>query len=183
MSLRYDIAPTPVGLVTAVFSDTGLLALHVADGDDRWVLEMLAREHGVVPDRSPGCGDPLFAQLAEYFEGARHAFDVALDWSLTRGFARSALQAACRVPYGETAAYGEVAVMAGRPRAARAVGTACRTTPISLVVPVHRVVRADGFLGEYGSRPEIKRFLIELEAGAGSPDLVVPPAPERSRQP
>ncbi|MBY0688907.1 methylated-DNA--[protein]-cysteine S-methyltransferase [Microbacterium marinilacus] len=127
---------------------------------------MLAHEHGVVPVREPGCGDALFAKLGGYFDGERRSFDVDLDWSLTTGFARDALRAACEIPYGQTASYGEVAAMAGRPRAARAVGTACRTTPFSLVVPVHRVVRADGSLGEYGSSPETKRFLVELERDA-----------------
>jgi methylated-DNA-[protein]-cysteine S-methyltransferase len=181
VTLRYDIAATPVGVATAVFSDRGVLALHVADASDRWVLEMLARTHDVVPDHAPGSGDALFAQLEEYFDGERRSFDVALDWALTAGFARAALQAACDIPYGETASYGEVAVMAGRPRAARAVGTACRTTPFSLVVPVHRVVRADGTLGEYGSRPETKRFLVDLERQFAHPTPpTIPPAPERS---
>ena len=60
-----------------------------------------------------------------------------------------------------------MAILAGHPRAARAVGTACATTPLSIVVPVHRVVRADGSLGEYGGRPELKRRLLDLER-AGS---------------
>ena len=60
-------------------------------------------------------------------------------------------------------------ITAGSPRAARAVGTACATTPFSIVVPVHRVVRADGSIGEYGGRPEVKRFLIELENPEGLP--------------
>ena len=65
------------------------------------------------------------------------------------------------------AGYGEVAISAGRPRAARAVGTACARTPFSIVVPVHRVVRADGSLGEYGGRPDVKQYLIDLERAAG----------------
>ncbi|WP_307793584.1 methylated-DNA--[protein]-cysteine S-methyltransferase [Microbacterium stercoris] len=174
MTLRYDLGTTPIGLVTAVFSDTGLLALHVADDTDRWVLEMLAQEHGVVPDHQPGSGAALFTQLDEYFAGSREAFDVEIDWGLTQGFARDALQEIRRIPYGETAAYGEIAERAGRPRAHRAVGTACRTTPFSIVVPVHRVIRSDGSLGEYGGRPENKRFLIDLENGV-SPSLSIPP--------
>lgn len=176
MTLRYDLAATPLGLVTAVFSDAAVLALHVADDTDRWVLEMLAREHGVVPDHVPGSGSGLFAQLEEYFDGERESFDVALDWSLTRGFGRDALQEVCRIPYGETASYGEIAERAGRARAHRAVGTACRTTPFSLVVPVHRVIRSDGSLGEYGGRPENKRFLIDLEKRA-APSFAIPVAP------
>lgn len=176
MTLRYDLGTTPIGLVTAVLSDDAVLALHVADDTDRWVLEMLAQEHGVVPDHVPGAGCALFRQLDEYFAGERETFDVAIDWSLTRGFGRDALQAVCTIPYGETASYGEVSVMAGRARAHRAVGTACRTTPFSLIVPVHRVIRSDGSLGEYGGRPESKRFLIDLEKRAtASPSI--PPAP------
>ena len=67
------------------------------------------------------------------------------------------------IPYGETAGYGEVAITAGSPGAARAVGTACATTPFSIIVPVHRVVRSDGSLGEYGGHPEVKRYLLDLE--------------------
>ena len=93
-------------------------------------------------------------------------FDLPLDWRLVRGFTRAALEAVSDIPYGETAGYGEVAISAGSPRAARAVGTACATTPFSIVVPVHRVVRADGSLGEYGGHPEVKRFLLDLERAA-----------------
>ena len=85
---------------------------------------------------------------------------------------RSGTEAVCDIPYGETASYGEVAIAAGIPRAARAVGTACATTPFSVIVPVHRVVRADGSLGEYGGRPEVKKYLVELEQG-----LTIPAAP------
>ncbi len=96
-------------------------------------------------------------------------FDIPLDWRLVRGFTRDALEAVRDIPYGETAGYGEVAILAGSPRAARAVGTACATTPFSIVVPVHRVVRSDGSLGEYGGHPEVKRFLIDLEQQPGTP--------------
>lgn len=185
MTLRYDLIPTPVGTAIAVLSDAGLLALRVTSDDPRWALELLAREQGVVPDHAPGSADALRAQLEEYFDGERRTFDVALDWSLARGFAREALQAVCDIPYAETASYGEIAARAGRPGAHRAVGTACRTTPFSLIVPVHRVVRADGSLGEYGSDPGAKRFLVEHERTAGrAASIDIPPAPAlRSRQP
>ena len=71
----------------------------------------------------------LCEQLDQYFAGERREFDIPLDWRLTRGFTRDALQSVCDIPYGETAGYGEVAILAGSPRAARAVGTACATTP------------------------------------------------------
>jgi methylated-DNA-[protein]-cysteine S-methyltransferase len=69
----------------------------------------------------------------------------------------------CEIPYGEVASYAEVAIAAGSPGANRAVGTACARTPISIVVPAHRVVRSDGSIGEYGGHPERKRYLLDLE--------------------
>nr|BFF12238.1 hypothetical protein GCM10025699_35410 [Microbacterium flavescens] len=124
-----------------------------------------------MPDDSPdgpsaALFDAAITQLDEYFDGDRREFDLELDWRLVRGFTRDALEAVRDIPYGETAGYGEVAIAAGSPRAARAVGTACATTPFSIVVPVHRVVRADGSLGEYGGRPDVKKYLIELERPA-----------------
>lgn len=159
---RASSIDTPIGETTALFSDAGLAAFRV--GPREGALERLAHDHRIVP--RPVDDDPLglARQLAEYFDGARRAFDVELDWRLAHGFSRDALRAACTIPYGETASYGEVAELAGRPRAARAVGTACRTSPFSIVVPLHRVVRADGTIGEYGAHPEVKRFLVDLEA-------------------
>nr|WP_205827308.1 MGMT family protein [Microbacterium excoecariae] len=82
---------------------------------------------------------------------------------MSTGFAAEALRLVAEIPYGETASYGEIAARAGRPRAARAVGTACRFTPITLVVPAHRVIRSDGSVGEYAGREDVKRFLLDLE--------------------
>lgn len=160
-SYRSCIVETPIGAAVLAFSDVGLVALAVGSPDA--AAERLARDHGVICDADPSRTDEVSGQFDEYFAGQRRVFDFDLDWRLTHGFARDALRAVCQIPYGETASYGEVAAVAGRPRAARAVGTACRTTPFSLVVPVHRVVRADGSLGEYGGNEEAKRYLIELE--------------------
>ncbi len=159
----YDILPTPIGPTLAVVSGRGLRVLAVTDGDPQHELERVALELRALPDRAPAALDPLRRQLEEYFDGARTRFDIEIDWAGSTGVRRAALQAICDIPYGETAGYGEVAITAGAPRAARAVGTACATTPISVVVPVHRVIRADGTLGEYGGRPEVKRFLLDLE--------------------
>ncbi|WP_434800380.1 methylated-DNA--[protein]-cysteine S-methyltransferase [Corynebacterium aquatimens] len=71
------------------------------------------------------------------------------------------------MPYGETATYSQLAALAGNPRAVRAAGTACATNPLPIVVPCHRVVRADGTVGNYAGGPAMKRFLLELEARHG----------------
>ncbi len=169
---RFLVHPSPVGDVLIVTTDDGVVTLHPFDGPLGAELERvgLALRELPIPvetDAELDLAHIAAEQLDEYFDGARREFDLPLDWRLVRGFTRAALEAVRGIPYGETAGYGEVAISAGSPRAARAVGTACATTPFSIVVPVHRVVRADGSLGEYGGRPEVKQYLIDHERAAG----------------
>lgn len=160
---RFRVVPSPVGDILIVSGDEGIVSLHPFDGPLGAQLARVgqALQGAVVHDDTSAA--EAVTQLEAYFDGDREMFDLRLDWRLVHGFTRDALQAVVDIPYGETAGYGEVAISAGRPRAARAVGTACAKTPFSIVVPVHRVVRADGSIGEYGGRPDIKRFLLELE--------------------
>jgi len=170
---RFLLHPSPIGEVLVVVTDghdaaPGIVTLHPLRGALGNELERLSHVLGATVDHDEDdvLANDAALQLDEYFAGERRDFDIALDWRLVRGFTRAALEAVREIPYGETAGYGEVAVSAGRPRAARAVGTACATTPFSIVVPVHRVVRADGSIGEYGGHPEVKAFLLELERAA-----------------
>ena len=176
---RYRVHPSPIGDILIVTTDDGIVTLHPFDGPLHAEIERITLQLRALPlpDDDTDAAAPSSAdmfesavtQLDEYFDGDREEFDLPLDWRLVRGFTLAALEAVCDIPYGETASYGEVAIAAGIPRAARAVGTACATTPFSVVVPVHRVVRADGSLGEYGGRPDVKRFLIDLEQGPSIP--------------
>jgi methylated-DNA-[protein]-cysteine S-methyltransferase len=178
---RYRVHPSPIGDILIVTTADGIVTLHPFDGPLHAEIERVALRLRALPapDDATDAAAPdsgaaeaftsAITQLDEYFDGEREQFDLPLDWRLVRGFTRAALESVCEIPYGETASYGEVAIAAGIPRAARAVGTACATTPFSVVVPVHRVVRADGSLGEYGGRPEMKRFLIDLEQGPSIP--------------
>ncbi|REJ05983.1 methylated-DNA--[protein]-cysteine S-methyltransferase [Microbacterium bovistercoris] len=173
MTFRYDFAPTPFGDALTVFSDEGLVSLDLSESVDPqapWLLDDISQRLHEVPRPDPGAADELAHLLDRYFEGEPTRFDesVRLDWRLIEGFLRDALQAICTIPWGETLSYGEVAVLAGSPGAARAVGTACRNTPFSIVVPVHRVIRSDGTPGHYGAHPERKRFLLDLERQAAA---------------
>jgi len=160
-STEYD---SPIGPILLTFVDDALVRLDVAhDGLDLAHAD-IAQRLGVLPEPDPVVGRAIVSQLDEYFDGQRRAFDVPLDWRLVRGFSRAALEATLQIPYGEVASYGEVSMMAGVSRAARAVGTACASSPFSIVVPVHRVVRADGSIGEYGGHPEVKEYLLSLES-------------------
>src|SRR5262249_52123781 len=96
--------------------------------------------------------------------GRRRTFDIALDWSLSHGFRRTVLgRLASDIAYGTHTSYAELARLSGSPRAVRAVGTACSTNPIPIVVPCHRVIRTDGTVGAYRGGPAAKRALLDLE--------------------
>lgn len=163
----YSVHPTPIGEALIVVANGGLVALDVLDvsltAADRRLEAISARRQSiVVPDAAATA--EVAAQLDEYFAGTRRRFTLDLDLHGVDGFARRALEAMDEIPYGETASYGELAILAGSPGAHRAAGSACARTPISIVIPAHRVVRADGSIGEYGGHPERKRFLLDLEA-------------------
>lgn len=162
-SASFCIHPTPVGDALLVFTADGLVGLDLLAGPLGSALEGWARRLGTLPRHEDERGADVADQLDEYFEGERTTFEVPIDWSPVSGFTRAALETIGEIPYGETASYGEIAASAGRDRAHRAVGSACRLAPVSIVVPVHRVVRSDGSIGEYGGREEIKRHLLDLE--------------------
>jgi len=105
-------------------------------------------------------------QIRAYCAGRRRRFTVPIGLSGTPPFHRKVLAAARRIPYGRTVTYGELARLAGNPRAARAVGQAMAHNPVALIVPCHRVVAAGGGLGGFGGGLALKRRLLALE-GAG----------------
>ncbi len=109
----------------------------------------------------------IFVQLEEYFQGERRTFDVRLDNAGLSCFARKVHKALLEVPYGSLISYLDLARMAGSPGAARAVGRVMSANPFPLIVPCHRVVNADGRLGQYsgGFGGETKAGLIDLERG------------------
>lgn len=111
-----------------------------------------------------GVHDAAARELDEYFDHKRMAFDLALDLSLSRGFRQLVQRHLPEIGYGQTRSYKEVAEMVGNPKAIRAVGTACATNPLPVVVRCHRVLRADGSVGGYIGGLEAKTTLLELEA-------------------
>ena len=111
--------------------------------------------------------DDVARQLDEFFAGRRRDFDLPVDLSLAHGFRRTVLDHLRAVPYGRTETYAGLAEAAGSPRAVRAVGSACATNPVPIVVPCHRVVRSDGTTGAYRGGVEAKAALLAMEAEVG----------------
>lgn len=121
---------------------------------------------GLAPEENGSATEEPAEQILAYLKGELTRFELEIDWRLTPGFSRLALMATHQIPYGETAGYGEVAIMAGSPGAARAVGTAMSRNPVSLIIPCHRVIRADGSIGGYGNGSNgirLKQQLLDLE--------------------
>jgi methylated-DNA-[protein]-cysteine S-methyltransferase len=158
-----------------VGSPVGPLTL-VADGDALAGLYMEEHRHQPGPAAFGSPGDPAAApfaaaagQLAAYFAGELTDFDVPLEPGGTP-FQRKVWMALRAIPYGQTVTYGQLAARLGAPGSSRAVGLANGRNPISIVVPCHRVIGADGSLTGYGGGLPRKRFLLDLErAAAGRP--------------
>jgi methylated-DNA-[protein]-cysteine S-methyltransferase len=150
--------PSPFGEVTVVVSERGVREISLP-GDDQ-------------PDGELSTADArVKRQLGEWFAGKRHAFDFTIDLDGVDGFRRTVLETLAHdVGWGEVVTYGELAGMAGRPRAARAVGSAMRDNPLPFVIPCHRVVAAGGHIGGYGggrNAVALKRRLLEREGVTG----------------
>lgn len=115
------------------------------------------------------CSQPLIRQaleqLSEYFLGKRQSFDVPLDHDALSAFALKVRQELIKVPYGTVISYGELAARAGFPGAARAVGGVMSSNPFPLIVPCHRVVNANGKIGQYSAAhgSATKAWLIDFE--------------------
>jgi methylated-DNA-[protein]-cysteine S-methyltransferase len=166
LDVAYRTVDSPVGTLLLAATDLGLVRVAFASEDHDAVLQGLSERISPRVLNAPARLDATAQQLAEYFAGRRHAFDVALDWRLSTGFRSTVLHHLTDIDYGHTASYATVAQLAGNPKAVRAVGTACATNPLPVVVPCHRVVRSDGSMGGYRGGPDAKRVLLDLEASA-----------------
>lgn len=163
-AVYYDIIASPLGPILIGGTAAGVWRIDFLDGDSpQQSVAMLEHEAGGAAERDPGAAEHAASQLREYFAGERTRFDLPLAPAGT-DFQRRVWGELERIPYGETATYGEVARAIGKPRAQRAVGLANGRNPIGIVVPCHRVVGADGSLTGYGGGLDRKAWLLNLEA-------------------
>ncbi|MDV3220433.1 methylated-DNA--[protein]-cysteine S-methyltransferase [Intrasporangium sp.] len=166
LDVAYRVVDSPLGPLLLATTEQGLVRVAYAAEDHDAVLEDLGTRISSRILRSGARLEGVARQLDEYFARARTTFGVSLDLRLIRGFRREVLDHLRDIPFGRTESYAEVAAAAGSPRAVRAVGSACATNPMPIVIPCHRVVRADGSLGGYLGGPAAKEWLLTLEAAA-----------------
>jgi O-6-methylguanine DNA methyltransferase len=156
--------PSPLGEMIAGASETGICFLewHDRGGVDRIRARVEKRYHCTIEAGAHSYLAQLRDELAEYFAGRRSQFTVSLDIAGTE-FERAVWQQLLRIPYGETRSYGQIAVDLGRVGAQRAVGRANGANYISIVIPCHRVIEANGKLRGYGGGLWRKEWLLKLE--------------------
>jgi methylated-DNA-[protein]-cysteine S-methyltransferase len=166
LDIAYRTVDSPVGSLLLAATDLGLVRVAYLSEHHDTVLQTLADRISPRILHAPARLDTAARELEEYFTGTRRTFDIALDWRLSAGFRAAVLHRLPDIDYGHTASYAAVAALAGNPKAVRAVGSACATNPLPVVVPCHRVVRSDGTLGGYLGGIEAKRTLLTLETAA-----------------
>jgi methylated-DNA-[protein]-cysteine S-methyltransferase len=166
LDATYRVVDSPLGPLLLAATDAGLVRVAYAVEDHDRVLDALGGRVGSRILKDGKRFDDAARQLDEYFAGTRRVFDLPVDLRLAHGFRLDVLRHLTAIPYGSTESYAEVATAAGSPRAVRAVGSACATNPLPIVVPCHRVVRSDGSLGGYLGGLPAKETLLHLEAAA-----------------
>ena len=142
-------ADTPIGILTAIY-------------EDGRIHRVLFPDEAYAADVETDETLPFKQQMEEYFDGQRRMFELPLYLSGTR-FKHEVYAAVLSIPYGKTATYSEVALMAGHPRAMRAVGNVMRDTPLPIVIPCHRVVHQSKSKGAYRGGMDSKNILLDME--------------------
>jgi methylated-DNA-[protein]-cysteine S-methyltransferase len=155
---------SPAGPLVLAVNDAGaLLWLQLAEGDYELTVEQELEREGFEVEREPSRTARACGELMEYCAGTRREFGLPLAVVGTE-WQKAVWEALTRIPFGETRSYAEIAAMAGRPKAARAVGRANATNRLPVVVPCHRVIGADGSLSGFTGGTHLKTWLLEHEA-------------------
>ena len=154
--MLYTLLDSPLGALLGTRDDGGITGLYLPTG-----------KNAVTPAaswmRDDAAFDDIRTQLGGYFTGRRQDFELPLNPSGT-SFQRKVWLALRDIPYGQTNSYGRTAAAIGHPTGSRAVGLATGQNPISIVVPCHRVIGANGSMTGYGGGIEAKQWLLAHEA-------------------
>ena len=164
LDVAYTVVDSPLGRLLLAATPRGLVRVAYASEEHDQVLDTLAQRLSPRILRAPQRLDVVARELEEYFAKHRQVFDLPMDLSLSHGFRQLVQQNLPEIGYGQTRSYRQVAELVGNPNAVRAVGTACATNPLPVVIPCHRVLRADGSLGGYIGGAAAKATLLNLEA-------------------
>ena len=174
MRIHYTIVDSPLGRLLVAATDRGISALYLGEKDAPLKAALQKEYPRAEIDSDSSASKNLggwVSKVLAHLRGKEPHLDLPIDVQAT-AFRRRVWEELKRIPYGATRTYSEVARAIGRPAAIRAVARACATNPVSVVVPCHRVVRADGNLAGYRWGIERKRALLEHESAARNVEKV-----------
>jgi AraC family transcriptional regulator of adaptative response/methylated-DNA-[protein]-cysteine methyltransferase len=169
--ISYTIADSPFGRMLVAVTRRGICALSVHQSDE-WQESELRRDfREATITRDDDAAGPAAHAVLRYLRGETAGCEVPLDVSGT-AFQFSVWRELCAIPEGATRSYGEIAARIGRPSAARAVGHANGSNPVSILIPCHRAIGANGELTGYRWGLEIKKKLLAFEQARASRSIV-----------
>lgn len=163
LDVAYRLLDSPVGTLLIAATERGLVRVGFSSEHEDQILAQLAQQVSPRILLAPARLERAARELDDYFAQRRVRFDLRLDLRLSHGFRRRVLDQMRQVQYGTTASYAKLAAAVDSPRAARAVGSACATNPLPVVIPCHRIVRSDGTIGSYAGGADVKEALLRLE--------------------
>ena len=161
INISYTIVASPMGRLLVAVTERGVCAVRMGDTDSELEKDC-ARSFPATLERDDAALQEPVEKILNHLTNKEPQLDLPLDIRST-AFQRQVWEQLRAIPYGQTVSYGEVAKALGKPGAVRAVGRACATNPVALVIPCHRVVREDQSLGGYRWGLERKQKLIDHE--------------------
>lgn len=168
MNIQYTIADCPLGRLLVAGTERGICAVSLGAEDAPLEAALRNEYPAATITREDGGLREAIAALLRHLEGQQPHLELPLDLQAT-AFQWRVWEALRAIPYGSTRTYGQIAALLGDPGAARAVGSACGSNPVSLIIPCHRAVRGDGGMGGYRWGVDRKERLLELERAESTP--------------
>jgi AraC family transcriptional regulator, regulatory protein of adaptative response / methylated-DNA-[protein]-cysteine methyltransferase len=162
MRIRYSVNDCPLGRLLLGVTERGISAIYLGLVDDPLEAALNKEYPAATIERAVGEPLPWLKELLQHLAGQRPHLELPLDVQAT-AFQWRVWQELRKIPYGQTRTYSEIAAALGQPKAVRAVGRACATNPVSVVIPCHRVLRGDGSLGGYRWGLDRKQALLDQE--------------------
>lgn len=157
----YTILNSPVGKIGIFSSEAGIVSVKINTEEDA-LVKSLEKEFSKNLIKSQKKNTQAVYELTSYFKGELKTFSCKLDIRGTP-FQKKTWNSTIKIPYGQMHSYKFIAQSINHPKASRAVGNAMAKNPIPIIIPCHRVIKANGELGNYGTNKDMKRRLLKLE--------------------
>ena len=160
--IHYTTATSPLGVILVAATERGICAVRLGDTAEQLVNELRAEFPAAHVTAQDDDLRPVLDTLLRHIAGERPRLDLPLDIRAT-AFQKRVWEALRRIPYGEARTYADIARAINEPAATRAVGNACASNPVAILVPCHRVIRHDGHIGNYRWGADRKKRLLAIE--------------------